>query len=88
MHLKRKKNGIQINFFRGNYTLPTCDLSEKDFTYLWFKNWHFTCLRLALFVSHYPPLLKTGVNLYFFYPFMSLPSLNIKKLKKSREKKI
>ena len=50
MHLKRKKNGIQINFFRGNNILPTYDLSEKHFIYLWFTNWHFTHLKLALFV--------------------------------------
>ena len=58
----------------GNYTLPTCGLLEKHFAYPWIKNWYFTHLRLALFVSHYPPLLKTKVNLYFCY-FLCLSSL-------------
>ena len=28
-----------------NYTLFICGLSEKQFNYMWFKNWHFTYLR-------------------------------------------
>ena len=63
----------------GNHILPTYDLFEKHFAYLWFKNWYFTHLRYALFVSRYPPLLKTWVNLYFCYPFMFLSFQNIKK---------
>ena len=57
----------------GNYILPTYGLPEKHFANPWFKNWHFTHLGLAPFISHYSSLLKIWVNLFFFcYPFMSL----------------
>jgi len=60
---------------RKNYTLPTCGLPEKHFAYLLFKNLHFTHLWLAPFFFYYLPLLKTEINLYFFfYPFMFLSS--------------
>ena len=55
------------------------------------KNTLPTHLRLALFVSHYPHLLKIGINLYFCYFFTCLISKYLKKklkIKKSREKKI
>ena len=77
------KVGLKIAHFsrikRENYTLPTCGFLEKYFAYLWFKNWHFTHLRLALFISHYPLWLKTRVHLYFCYLFMSLSSQKVKK---------
>ena len=46
------------------------------------KNTLPTHLRLASFVSHYPHLLKIGINLYFYYVFMCLSSQNINKKKK------
>ena len=65
---------LQFFFFLENYTLPTYGFPEKHFAYLWFENWYFTHLKLAPFVFRYPLLLKTRVNLYFYYPFMSLLS--------------
>ena len=44
--------------FWRNYTLFTCNLFEKHFIYMWFKNWHFILLKLVSFVSYYQSLLK------------------------------
>ena len=53
-----------VFFFFGNYTKPTCSLSQNHFAYSWFKKCHFTNLRYVLFVFCNPPLLKSWVNRY------------------------
>ena len=53
-----------IFFFGGNYTKPTCSLSQNHFAYPWFKKCHYTNLMYVPFVFCNPPLLKSWVNRY------------------------
>ena len=53
------------------------------FAYLWFKTLHFAHLNFNPLPIRYPPLLKSGVKMYFIFTFMSLSS---KKKKKNSNK--
>ena len=75
---------------RDNYTKPTCGLGENHFAYPWFEKYHLTHLRYDPFVFRNPPLLKSGVNRYFFLKFYIslLPKQKIaQKCKRNKIKK-
>ena len=55
MHMVRWFSSF-LFFFLENYTLPTCSLLKKHFTYLGFKKWHFAHLWSDPLAKRYPPL--------------------------------
>ena len=63
---------------RDNYTKPTCGMAGFHFAYPWFNHLHFTHLNFNSLSIRYPPLLKSGVKMYFTFTFMFLSSKNKK----------
>ena len=53
-------------FYRGNCTLPTCDLVRFNNAHLWFKSCHFTHLRWPPLDPRYPPLPFSLENLIYY----------------------
>ena len=65
-------------FFWDNYSKPTWGLARFHFAYPWFKTLHFAHLNFNPLPIRYPPLLKSGVKMYFIFTIMSLSSKNKK----------
>ena len=60
-------------------------MGENHFAYPWFEKCHLTHLMYVSFVFRNPPLLKSGINKYFYSNFMSFSSQK-KKQKRKRNK--
>ena len=60
--------------FWDNYSKPIYGTTRFHFTYLWFKTLNFAHLNFNPLPICYPPLLKSGVKMYFIFTFMSLSS--------------
>ena len=69
---------VLLFYLWGSYNKPTRGFGETYFAYPWFEKYHLTYLRYDPFVFRNPPLLKSGVNRYFFSNFISLSSQNKK----------
>jgi len=61
-------------------------MARFHFAYPWFKTLHFAYLNFNSLPIHYPPLLKSGVKMYFIFTFMSLSSKNKKNNRKNLDK--
>ena len=77
-----------IIIFRDNYSKPTYGMTRFHFAYPWFKTLYFVHLNFNSLPICYPPLLKSGVKMYFIFIFMSISFKNKKITEKTQKNKI